>query len=155
MPASAAANAVGPTTAPPKTRLSMWVCRAASEGYRDSSTPRTDQDAMAPSAENQKSLVISGGAPACVQCAVHFEILREAGLTERLVIDGLTYQRRRRDDLEATIPGLLDSVVPPRTNRPALAERCQSDALRCQPVTHSGGNLHSSGRISVHTNGFH
>lgn len=41
----------------------------------------------------------------------HFKILREAGVTERLVIDGLTYQRLRREDLEATIPGLLDSVV--------------------------------------------
>lgn len=41
----------------------------------------------------------------------HFKILREAGLTERLVIDGLTYQRLRRDDVEAAIPGLLDSVV--------------------------------------------
>lgn len=41
----------------------------------------------------------------------HFKILREAGVTERLVIDGLTYQRLRREDLEAAIPGLLDSVV--------------------------------------------
>jgi DNA-binding transcriptional ArsR family regulator len=41
----------------------------------------------------------------------HFKILREAGVTERLVVDGLTYQRLRRDELEAAIPGLLDSVV--------------------------------------------
>ncbi|BBZ09085.1 transcriptional regulator [Mycolicibacterium doricum] len=41
----------------------------------------------------------------------HFKILREAGVTERLVLDGLTYQRLRRDELEAAIPGLLDSVV--------------------------------------------
>lgn len=41
----------------------------------------------------------------------HFKILREAGLTERLVIDGLTYQRLRRDAVEAAIPGLLGSVV--------------------------------------------
>ncbi len=41
----------------------------------------------------------------------HFKILREAGLTERLVIDGLTYQKLRRDQVEAAIPGLLDSVV--------------------------------------------
>ncbi|KUI33230.1 ArsR family transcriptional regulator [Mycobacterium sp. IS-1742] len=41
----------------------------------------------------------------------HFKILREAGITERLVVDGLTYQRLRRDELEAAIPGLLDSVV--------------------------------------------
>ncbi len=41
----------------------------------------------------------------------HFRILREAGVTERLVIDGLTYQRLRRDEVEAAIPGLLGSVV--------------------------------------------
>jgi DNA-binding transcriptional ArsR family regulator len=41
----------------------------------------------------------------------HFKILREAGVIERLVIDGLTYQRLRRDDVEAAIPGLLGSVV--------------------------------------------
>src|SRR3546814_8676542 len=33
----------------------------------------------------------------------HFKILREAGVTERLVLDGLTYQRLRRDELEAAI----------------------------------------------------
>lgn len=41
----------------------------------------------------------------------HFRILREAGVTERLVIDGLTYQRLRRDEVEAAIPGLLGSIV--------------------------------------------
>ncbi|TFV59997.1 ArsR family transcriptional regulator [Mycobacterium sp. PS03-16] len=41
----------------------------------------------------------------------HFRILREAGIIERLVIDGLTHQRLRRDDVDAAIPGLLDSVV--------------------------------------------
>lgn len=41
----------------------------------------------------------------------HFRILREAGVIERLVIDGLTYQRLRLDDVEAAIPGLLGSVV--------------------------------------------
>lgn len=41
----------------------------------------------------------------------HFKILREAGVTERLVADGLTYQRLRRDDVEAALPGLLASVV--------------------------------------------
>src|SRR5690606_40145559 len=59
--ASAAANAVVPTTAPPNTRLSMWVWRAASDGYSDRSTPSTDHDAIAPSAENQKSARISAG----------------------------------------------------------------------------------------------
>lgn len=41
----------------------------------------------------------------------HFKNLREAGVTERLVIEGLTYQRLRRDEVEAAIPGLLGSVV--------------------------------------------
>ena len=41
----------------------------------------------------------------------HFKILREAGVTERRVIDGLTYQKLRRDEVEAALPGLLDSVV--------------------------------------------
>ena len=41
----------------------------------------------------------------------HFKTLREAGLTERLVIDGLTHQRLRRAEVDAAMPGLLDSVV--------------------------------------------
>lgn len=41
----------------------------------------------------------------------HFKILREAGVTERLVISGLTYQKLRREAVGAAIPGLLDSVV--------------------------------------------
>ncbi|PRC47176.1 ArsR family transcriptional regulator, partial [Mycobacterium sp. ITM-2017-0098] len=36
---------------------------------------------------------------------------REAGVTERLVIDGLIHQLLRRDAVDAAIPGLLDSVV--------------------------------------------
>ncbi|MFC7671779.1 ArsR/SmtB family transcription factor [Mycolicibacterium sp. GCM10028919] len=41
----------------------------------------------------------------------HFKILREAGLTERLVHDGQIHQRLRVDDVEAAVPGLLSSVV--------------------------------------------
>lgn len=41
----------------------------------------------------------------------HFKILREAGVTERLMIDGHTCQRLRAEDLDAALPGLLDSVV--------------------------------------------
>lgn len=41
----------------------------------------------------------------------HFKILREAGVTERLVIDGLTYQKLRVDEVESALPGLLASVV--------------------------------------------
>ena len=41
----------------------------------------------------------------------HFKTLREAGLTERLVIDGQTLQRLRVDEVDAAVPGLLESVV--------------------------------------------
>ncbi len=38
-------------------------------------------------------------------------MLRAAGVTERLVVDGLTCQRLRLDEVEAAISGLLGSVV--------------------------------------------
>ncbi len=41
----------------------------------------------------------------------HFKILREAGLTERLVIGGLIHQRLRVEEVDAALPGLLPSVV--------------------------------------------
>lgn len=41
----------------------------------------------------------------------HFKILREAGVTERLAIDGLIHQRLRRAEVDAAIPGLLGSIV--------------------------------------------
>lgn len=41
----------------------------------------------------------------------HFKILREAGLTERLVHDGQIHQRLRVDDVDRAVPGLLASVV--------------------------------------------
>ena len=41
----------------------------------------------------------------------HFKTLREAGLTERLVIDGQTHQRLRVEEVEAAVPGLLVSIV--------------------------------------------
>lgn len=41
----------------------------------------------------------------------HFKALREAGLTERLSIDGHTHQRLRVDEVDAVVPGLLDSIV--------------------------------------------
>ncbi|MEU0496524.1 helix-turn-helix domain-containing protein [Mycobacterium sp. NPDC006124] len=41
----------------------------------------------------------------------HFKTLREAGITERLVIDGQTHQRLRVDEVDAAVPGLLDSIV--------------------------------------------
>lgn len=49
----------------------------------------------------------------------HFKILREAGITERLVIDGLIYQKLRLDEVESALPGLLTSVVG-AANRDAL-----------------------------------
>jgi DNA-binding transcriptional ArsR family regulator len=41
----------------------------------------------------------------------HFNILREAGLTERLVVDGQTLQLLRTDQVDAAVPGLLNTVV--------------------------------------------
>jgi DNA-binding transcriptional ArsR family regulator len=41
----------------------------------------------------------------------HFKTLREAGLTERVVIGGQTYQRLRTREVEDVLPGVLSSVV--------------------------------------------
>ena len=41
----------------------------------------------------------------------HFKVLREAGLTERTTIGGQTHQRLRLDDLEASFPGVVTSIV--------------------------------------------
>lgn len=41
----------------------------------------------------------------------HFKALREAGLTERVVIGGQTHQRLRRAEVEAAFPGVLNSIV--------------------------------------------
>jgi DNA-binding transcriptional ArsR family regulator len=41
----------------------------------------------------------------------HFKILREAGLTERLVLDGQIHQRLRSAEVEAEAPGLLAAVI--------------------------------------------
>ena len=41
----------------------------------------------------------------------HFKVLREAGLTERTNIGGHTHQRLRLDDLEASFPGVVTSIV--------------------------------------------
>lgn len=74
-----------------------------------------------------------GNAGRPVQCAAlydginkstathHFKILREAGVIERVVTDGLTYQLLRRGDVDAAIPGLLDAVVQ-NANRQAAAQ---------------------------------
>jgi DNA-binding transcriptional ArsR family regulator len=41
----------------------------------------------------------------------HFKILREAGLTERVVVGGQTHQLLRTDAVEAALPGVLSAVV--------------------------------------------
>ena len=41
----------------------------------------------------------------------HFKVLRESGMTERLTIGGQTHQRLRLDDLEASFPGVVSSIV--------------------------------------------
>ncbi|MGW0182523.1 ArsR/SmtB family transcription factor [Nocardia sp. NPDC003345] len=41
----------------------------------------------------------------------HFKILREAGVTERLMIDGQTCQRLRTAEVDEALPGLLPSIV--------------------------------------------
>ena len=41
----------------------------------------------------------------------HFKILREAGITERIVIGGQTHQLLRREELEQSLPGVVRAVV--------------------------------------------
>ncbi|MBL1078772.1 ArsR family transcriptional regulator [Nocardia sp. 2] len=43
--------------------------------------------------------------------AHHFKILREAGLTERLTVEGHIYQRLRTDDVNEALPGLLPAIL--------------------------------------------
>ncbi|MGW4245163.1 ArsR/SmtB family transcription factor [Nocardia sp. NPDC004722] len=43
--------------------------------------------------------------------AHHFKILREAGVTEKVTIDGNTHLRLRTEDLDDALPGLLDAVL--------------------------------------------
>src|SRR4051794_23944837 len=41
----------------------------------------------------------------------HFKILREAGVIERVYVDGQIWQRLRGADVESALPGLLDTIV--------------------------------------------
>ncbi|WP_227980929.1 ArsR/SmtB family transcription factor [Nocardia spumae] len=41
----------------------------------------------------------------------HLKILREAGITERIVADGQTYARLRTAEVDHALPGLLAAVV--------------------------------------------
>ncbi|MFE3189976.1 ArsR/SmtB family transcription factor [Nocardia sp. NPDC059240] len=43
--------------------------------------------------------------------AHHFKILREAGVTEKVTIDGNTHLQLRAEDLNTALPGLLDAVL--------------------------------------------
>ncbi|MEU7629150.1 helix-turn-helix domain-containing protein [Nocardia sp. NPDC049220] len=41
----------------------------------------------------------------------HFRILRDAGVIERLIVDGQTCQRLRAQELESALPGLVPTIV--------------------------------------------
>lgn len=57
--------------------------------------------------------------------AHHFKILREAGITERVTIDGNVCQKLRSEDVDAAVPGLLAAVT-----AAANSESNVSDGLR-------------------------
>lgn len=70
--------------------------------------------------EMVRRLVEAGGEAQCKRlydgiskstAAHHFRILREAGITERLTVDGTFHQRLRAADVDVVAPGLLDAVV--------------------------------------------
>ncbi len=70
--------------------------------------------------EMVRRLKNAGGSMPCVAlydginkstAAHHFKILREAGLIERLVVDGHTHQLLRVDAVARATPGLLDAIV--------------------------------------------
>ncbi|APB00263.1 ArsR/SmtB family transcription factor [Nocardia seriolae] len=51
--------------------------------------------------------------------AHHFKILREAGVTERVTIDGNTHLRLRTEDLDTALPGLLAAILTAANNATA------------------------------------
>ncbi|WP_446223240.1 ArsR/SmtB family transcription factor [Nocardia sp. IBHARD005] len=55
----------------------------------------------------------------------HFKILREAGLIERLTIDGQTFQNLRTDAIEHALPGLLPSIVDAANRAGAPLDRAE------------------------------
>lgn len=57
----------------------------------------------------------------------HFKILREAGLIERLTIDGQTFQRLRAGAVEHALPGLLPSIVDAANRAAATGEPDRDD----------------------------
>ncbi len=50
----------------------------------------------------------------------HFRVLQEAGLIERSVTGGVSYQRLRTSEINAAMPGLLKSIID-QSNREASA----------------------------------
>ena len=70
--------------------------------------------------EMVRRLAVSGEPIACAQlyaginkstASHHFKILRESGLTERVVVSGQTHQLLRTREVEDALPGVLRSVV--------------------------------------------
>ncbi|RNM12436.1 ArsR/SmtB family transcription factor [Nocardioides pocheonensis] len=70
--------------------------------------------------EMVRRLADSGAPMACGQlydginkstASHHFKILREAGLTERVMIGGQAHQLLRLDEVEQALPGVLPAVV--------------------------------------------
>jgi hypothetical protein len=49
--------------------------------------------------------------PVRLEMVRRIKILREAGITERVVLSGQTHQRLRLDELEAALPGVVTAVV--------------------------------------------
>ncbi len=70
--------------------------------------------------EMVRRLADAGGPVACSQlyesvskstASHHFKVLREAGVTRRSVIGGLTHQELRLVELEETYPGVVPAIV--------------------------------------------
>ena len=41
----------------------------------------------------------------------HFKVLREAGITRRVITGGQTHQQLRLDEVEAQYPGVLSAII--------------------------------------------
>lgn len=70
--------------------------------------------------EMVRRLADAGAPVACAQlydsvskstASHHFKVLREAGVTRRSVVGGLTHQELRLAELEETYPGVLPAIV--------------------------------------------
>jgi hypothetical protein len=83
-------------------------CRSEPPKPRPNDAPST---AAAASTNGQPWVANTGIVSSNATATHHFKILREAGLTERVVVDGHTHQRLRIDEVDDAMPGLLNSVV--------------------------------------------